>query len=295
KHTLAFRSNFDTTSRVRGGGGALTDSLRARGTELGVEFRFDQLVDRLDCAYRRVVEVHTAAGERFAADTFVAACHPKPILRAISDQHVRPLFKDRILEMRESRGAVQLFARLREPLRSLGATCVMLRDPAQEHGDPPLSTVLVTCPSAIEGEGSGDARIEAMTYMHIDPFVRWIDRPVLKRGAEYEAFKQRLVERMLDLIATHAPELRSCIDQVYSSTPLTDLWYTRNEQGGVFGISHDVSQQGSERPMIRLRLKNLFFTGHSITMPGICGTFINAFDSCDAIRGDGVLFDAVAV
>ena len=62
----------------------------------------------------------------------------------------------------------------------------------------------------------------------------------------------------------------------------------------MFGISHDVSQQELNRPMIRMRLRNLFFTGHSITMPGICGTFINAFDSCDVIRGDETLFDAVA-
>jgi hypothetical protein len=55
-----------------------------------------------------------------------------------------------------------------------------------------------------------------------------------------------------------------------------------------------VGQQGMNRPMIRMRLKNLFFTGHSITMPGICGTFINAFDSCDAIRDDDALFDQVA-
>lgn len=99
---------------------------------------------------------------------------------------------------------------------------------------------------------------------------------------------------MIRMITKHAPELPDHNDQVYSSTPLSDMWYTHNEHGGVFGISHDVGQQGMNRPMIRMRLKNLFFTGHSITMPGICGTFINAFDSCDAIRDDDALFDQVA-
>jgi len=136
--------------------------------------------------------------------------------------------------------------------------------------------------------------LEAMTYMHFDPFADWAGLPVLKRGEEYEAFKKSIADRMVRMITKHAPELPDHIDQVYSSTPLSDMWYTHNERGGVFGISHDISQQGTNRPMIRMRLKNLFFTGHSITMPGICGTFINAFDSCDAIRGDGVLFDRVA-
>jgi all-trans-retinol 13,14-reductase len=133
-----------------------------------------------------------------------------------------------------------------------------------------------------------------MTYMHFDPFEEWADLPVLKRGEEYEAFKASIAERMIRMITKHAPELPDHIDQVYSSTPLSDMWYTHNEHGGVFGISHDVGQQGMNRPMIRMRLKNLFFTGHSITMPGICGTFINAFDSCDAIRDDDALFDQVA-
>ena len=34
-----------------------------------------------------------------------------------------------------------------------------------------------------------------------------------------------------------------------------------------------------------MRLRNLFFSGASVTMPGICGVFINAFDTCSAITG----------
>ena len=90
------------------------------------------------------------------------------------------------------------------------------------------------------------------------------------------------------------PELPDVIAEVYSTTPLTDACYTRNELGAVFGISHDITQQEMNRPQPWLRLKNLFFTGHSISMPGICGVFINAFDRCSMIRGDDILLDAVA-
>jgi phytoene dehydrogenase-like protein len=294
KHTLAFRSNFDTTCRIAGGGGSLTNALIERGTELGVEYQFRQLVAGFECEKRHVLSLRTQKGDVFAADQFIAACHPKPILRLISDDDIRPLFKEHIFEMRDSRGAVQIFLRLKEPLRSLGATCVMIRDTSEEQGDPALSVVLVCNPTHMESVAPGNHRLEAMTYMHFDPFEQWKDLPVLKRGTEYESFKKTIADRMIRMIARQAPELPDIIDQVYSSTPLSDMWYTHNERGGVFGISHDVDQQGANRPMIRIRLKNLFFTGHSITMPGICGTFINAFDSCDVIRNDGVLFDQVA-
>ena len=294
KHTLAFRSNFDTTCRIEGGGGALTAALIERGRELGVEYQLRQLVTDFACDKRRVVSLTTQSGDTYAADTFIAACHPKPILRAIRDEDLRPLFKDRVFDMKDSRGAVQIFAQLRAPLTSLGRSCVMIRDADEERGDPPLSVVLVSNPSAMEGPGAGGHRLEAMTYMHIDPFERWAHLPVLKRGPEYEDFKNSIAQRMIRMITRHAPELPDHIEQFYVGTPLSDQWYTMNERGGVFGISHDVTQQGTNRPMIRVRLKNLFFTGHSITMPGICGTFINAFDSCDLIREDATLFDQVA-
>jgi phytoene dehydrogenase-like protein len=195
--------------------------------------------------------------------------------------------------MKDSRGAFQVFLRLRGPLRSLGATCVMVHDEEEERGDPPLHTLLVTYPSAIEGHGNGQ-RLEAMTYTYDDPFLRWRDRPVLRRGEEYEALKAGMARRVIGMIAKVAPEVPDLIEDVYSATPLSAEWYTLNEHGSVFGISHDLSQQGLDRPMARMRLRNLFFTGHSMTMPGICGVFINAFDTCDAIRADATLFDSVS-
>ena len=294
KHVLAFRSNFDTTCRINGGGGALTKALIERGTELGVEYQLQQRVISFECEKRRVVSIATEKGDSFSADTFIAACNPKTILRSIKDEDLRPMFKNRVLEMKDSRGAVQVFARLKRPLTSLDRTCVMIKDTEEEKGDPPLSVVLACSPTSLDGADPGNYRLEAMTYMYFEPFEPWAHLPVLKRGEDYEAFKQKIAERMIRMIAKHAPELPDCIDQVYCGTPLSDLWYTLNERGGVFGISHDVTQQGTNRPMIRMRLRNLFFTGHSITMPGICGTFINAFDSCDMIRGDNKLFEQVA-
>jgi len=122
----------------------------------------------------------------------------------------------------------------------------------------------------------------------------WRDKPVMRRGEEYERVKQAALQGMLDRMESVIPELSEAIDDVYGATPLSDEWYTRNEHGSVFGINHDVSQQGMDRPAPRMRLKNLWFTGHSITMPGILGVMINAFATCDGLRGDGWLFDSVA-
>lgn len=294
KHLLAFRSNFDETSRIDGGGGALVDALVQRGRELGVEYHFRTDVTAFETAGRQVRAALCSKGERFEADLFVAACHPKVVMRALTDEQLKPMFKERVLEMRDSRGAFQLFLRLKEPLRSLGSHCLMLTDDDQLRGDPPLPTILVVNPLDSEVSERGSPRLETMTYYDHALFEAWADRPLLKRGAEYEAFKSDLADRVINMIAKVAPELPGLVLDRYTATPLTDESYTRAVGGSVFGISHDVGQQGKDRPQPRTRLKNLFFTGHSIMMPGICGTFINAFDTCEMIRGDGALFESVA-
>jgi all-trans-retinol 13,14-reductase len=287
KHLLAFRSNFDETSRIDGGGGALVTSLVDRGRELGVSYRFGSGVASFSCEKRQVRSVAMENGDVFEGDLFIAACHPKEVMARLGDEDLNPLFKERILEMKDSRGAFQLFLRLREPLSSLPIGCVMLRDSQEEHGDPPLHTILIV--------NTGEPRLEAMAYMDQAPFANWKDRPVLRRGGQYEARKGAIAERMIGVMAGVAPEISELILDTYTATPLSDEWYTRNTHGGVFGVSHDISQQGKDRPQPRSRLKNLFFTGHSIQMPGICGVFINSFDTCDAIRGDDKLFDALSV
>lgn len=296
KHVLAFRSNFDVTCRIEGGGGALVEALVARGRELGVEYRFKEAVTKLVCRKPHVVAVETSQGERYEAELFVAACHPKVVVRALEQGAVSDLFREHVLGMKDSRGALQVFLRLTEPVTSIGATCVLFRDAEEEARTPPLGPILVTNPCAVErGDERGGARLEAMTYMSDELFAPWSELPVLKRGADYEALKGALAERVVGMLTKLAPELSGRVTDVYAATPLSDAWYTRNDHGAVFGISHDVTQQGRDRPTSRLRLKNLVFTGHSINMPGICGVFINAFHTCDLVRDDGgALFASVA-
>lgn len=292
KHFLAFRSNFDVTSRIDGGGGALVDALIARGRALGVEYRLRTEVTGFRCEGKRVAAVITPHGE-VSGDLVVAACHPKVVLRRLSDEDLKPVFKERVLALRDSRGAVQVFLRLKDWPASLGPTCVLARDPAQESGDPPIHAVLITSPCGTERADRGGPRLEAMTYLDDAPFAAWRGTRALKRGPEYEAAKDAVAQRVIEIVRGVVPELPDLIEDVYSATPLTDAWYTLSERGAVFGISHDVDQQGRDRPQPRTRLKNLWFTGHSIQMPGICGVFINAFHTCAMLRDDD-LFDQVA-
>jgi all-trans-retinol 13,14-reductase len=280
KFALVFRSNFDDTSRVRGGGAGVVEALMKRGRELGVEYRFREGAAHLECEKRRVVAVETEKGNRIVPGMVLGACHPKTIFRMIDDDAIGADYKERIFRMRDSRGAIQLFARLKRPLTSIGREGILLGD------EPPIGPLLVLHPD--------DGRLEAMAYADQKKFEKWRNLPVMRRGKDYEAYKMSLAKEMLARIAKVVPEVEDAIEDLYTATPLSDEWYTRNERGAVFGVSHDIGQQGMDRPMPRMRIKNLWFTGHSITMPGIMGVMINAFATCGALRGDDWLFDQIA-
>jgi len=277
KFALVFRANFDDTSRIRGGGAAFVEALVERGKQLGVEYRFREGAARLDCTNRIVRAVLTEKGNRIEAEMFVAACHPKTVFRMIDDDVVGAAYKNRIFEMTDSCGAIQVFARLNRPLPSMGRTALLLA------GENPLMVV-----------HPADDKLEAMIYSTHEPFAQWSDRRVMRRGEEYERVKEAAVQSMIDHMALFIPELPDAIENVYGATPMSDEWYTRNEHGAVFGVNHDIAHQGMDRPAPRMRLKNLWFTGHSITLPGILGVMVNAFGTCDGLRGDGWLFDSVA-
>ena len=293
KHLLAMRANFDATSRLKGGGGALVAALVARAEQLGVQFQFAANVVRLECENRKAKMIETDSGQRFGANLFVAACHPKVVMGWIDDSAVRPMFKERILQMRDSRGALQVFLRLREPPQSLRSCCTMLYDQAESERDPPLAVVLIINPSVESPCGAGGARLEAMTYVDYAPFAAWASLPALRRGKDYEQLKGRLAARVIAMIGSIAPEVPGLITDMYVATPLTDEFYTKNTHGGAFGISHDITQERFRRPQTRTRITNLVFTGHSIHMPGICGVVSNAFDTCNTIRGNDELFESV--
>ena len=57
--------------------------------------------------------------------------------------------------------------------------------------------------------------------------------------------------------------LTDLIEDVYTATPLSDLWYTKNPHGCVFGVSHDVTQQGRDRPAPLTRVLNRLWIGRS--------------------------------
>lgn len=80
-----------------------------------------------------------------------------------------------------------------------------------------------------------------LSYMQMADVEQWKGTKVGRRGQDYEDFKREKAERLLDVLEEHFPNIRSQIQNYYTSTPLTYLDYTGTEGGSMYGNAKDIS------------------------------------------------------
>ena len=105
------------------------------------------------------------------------------------------------------------------------------------------------------------------------------------RGAEYEAFKIKKAERLLDRVEERFPGLRKSILHTYTSTPLTFRDYIGNENGNLYGTVKDYQNPMGSLISPKTRIPNLYLTGQYLNLHGILGTAISGLITSIALTG----------
>ena len=107
-----------------------------------------------------------------------------------------------------------------------------------DRAESPLPSVYVSFPSAkdptFDARYPGHSAIDVATWVPYAWFASWEGMPWRKRGAEYEAVKQQLAERLLDVLYRHVPAVRGHVVHAELSTPLS----TRHFTGHAGGMRH---------------------------------------------------------
>ncbi|MCA9516793.1 MAG: NAD(P)/FAD-dependent oxidoreductase, partial [Myxococcales bacterium] len=77
---------------------------------------------------------------------------------------------------------------------------------------------------------------EVVTFVPWESFASWQGSRWKKRGADYEAFKAAIKEKLLNQLLAHRPDLGPMIDHVELSTPLSTDHFTRPMAGSIYGL-----------------------------------------------------------
>jgi len=137
-----------------------------------------------------------------------------------------------------------------------------------------------------------------LAYMKFDEVKQWEKTfntvsDEKDRGEDYDAFKKRKAEILIDLVQEKFPGLRDCIKTYYTATPLSYRDYIGNDDGSMYGIVKDYRNPLKTFISPRTKLPNLYLTGQNLNLHGILGAAMSGLVTCIAFMGNETIIEKV--
>ncbi|HEY8427713.1 MAG TPA: NAD(P)/FAD-dependent oxidoreductase, partial [Sandaracinaceae bacterium] len=115
---------------------------------------------------------------------------------------------------------------------------------------------------------------EVVTFVPWESFAAWKDARWKKRGPDYDAFKKKLEERMLEQFLEHMPGLRPMVKYVELSTPASTEHFVRPVHGSIYGIEPTPDRFENRWLRPRSPVEGLFFSGSEVATVGVVGAMM---------------------
>ena len=85
-----------------------------------------------------------------------------------------------------------------------------------------------------------------MTLAPYDWFESWSDQRWGRRGADYQALKEKFSKRLLGKLLELEPQLDGTFDHIELSTPLSTQHFCNYERGEIYGLEHNPGRFGDK-------------------------------------------------
>ncbi|MEO1270202.1 MAG: hypothetical protein AAFX99_19110, partial [Myxococcota bacterium] len=131
---------------------------------------------------------------------------------------------------------------------------------------------------------------EVITLVHHDAFSRWQDKPWMKRGEDYVAFKERIADGLLELANSRVPGLRDRIVLKEISTPVTVTDFTAWPAGAFYGLPFTPKRMEQKWLGAHTPIKGLYMGGSDIASMGVMGALMGGFAATAATLSPRELF-----
>jgi len=267
--------------RIKGGSEQLAKSLANRIVSLGGEIICRKEVVKIDTENGKARGVETSDGCYFAGEWIISTVHPKLTFGMLKDSpFIRKVQKDRIFSMENTTSAFSLYMKFREK------SVPYLNSNFYGNSDSGNYFIYThnadKCSEQIWATGGS-----IITAMNFDDVSKWANTVTNNRGKEYEEFKTKRAEALLEQLYSFHPHLRGCVEKYWTSTPLTFRDYTGTDEGSIYGIRPNAE---SVIPY-RTKIPNLFLGGQSIlTYHGLQGVMTGSLLIASSIVNGEDLF-----
>ena len=165
-----------------------------------------------------------------------------------------------------------------------GAVDTFMADP-----EAPFPVVYISFPSAKDPDYAsrrpGTATIEIVAPAPFAWFEKWQGTTWGKRGDDYDAFKARLGERLMQHLYEKLPQLEGKVDYYEVSTPLSTDHFCAYQYGELYGLDHDPARLQQTWLGPRTRFTGLWLTGQDVLTCGVTGAMMAGLLTASAILG----------
>ncbi len=138
---------------------------------------------------------------------------------------------------------------------------------------------------------------QLVTFSDMEKWLAYENSQWHKRGVEYDAYKLKLSQILLDYACRSFPQLRGLVQYQELSTPLSVEAFTSHFNGMVYGQSCTKDRLFENAWQVNTSIKNLLLTGSDVGVPGVNGAMLaGVMTSATALGLTGFprIFSAIA-
>lgn len=302
-HALILNSYIESSYKCIDGGSQISKYLAKLIREHGGVIMRNTEVTKIVEQDGIVTHVELADGSTIKAKEFISNMHPVKTLEITESDHIRMAYRKRLSSLENSISSFTLnivlkknsFKYFKYNYYVHNEGCVWsVGDYTEENW--PLGYALFLSASSKTSEYAEGMTI--LTYMKYEEVKQWENTfntvsDEEDRGPEYDEFKRRKAETLLDSVEKKFPGLRNHIQAYYTATPLSFRDYIGNGDGSLYGIVKDYRDPLRTFISPRTKLPNLYFTGQNLNLHGILGAAMSALVTCSALLKSDQLIEKI--
>lgn len=149
-----------------------------------------------------------------------------------------------------------------------------------------FSGIFVSC-TTLKDPVSFDGKhhtFEVLTFINYDAFKAY-EHEDKKRSPAYLAFKEKLIQKMVNSFEKVIPGVSEHIVHKDLGTPITNEHYINATRGSVYGTEKTLNQIGPNAFRAQSEIENLYLCGASILAHGVTGATYSGVDTAARILG----------
>ena len=293
-HALTVNSYMESAWRVLDGGSQIAKILAQNIKVAGGIVIRNREVKKLILEGNLVKSVQLNDGSLISADYFISNTSPANTYRMTDSVMIRPVTRKRMENMQTTVSSFILnivfkkdhfpYFKYNYYYQKKGTVWNM---ESYTENNWPLGYAIYLTPGAKKEFAGGMTIFAYMRYEEVRPWESSFNTVSSKqnRGEEYDAFKNKKAEQLLNLVEERFPGLRKSILHRYTSTPLTFRDYIGNADGNLYGSVKDYQNPLGTLISPKTRIPNLFLTGQYLNLHGILGTAISGLITSIALTG----------